>query len=359
MMCLFCWPKTPVLRSEVLGVPLTGEDGSRLKYVSPRQVRLSQKFAKVLGDIEKVLDEAQQKKRKPVLSPLQDSARRLDEALELFLQLGYDPNRAGKANPWVASDFAGMQKSWVRCAQALSQHPPLTVQAENLRVPEDNQQSAQQLRRKLDGCLRAAMLERQFYQLADKTDTAMQDFITQWGPVENGRKPVSSVESAAAKVRRLTADLDAKMRELAGQDLPDPALLVEDNREDVRGYRQIFSRWTRDLALQTAQLPWGLYAAEARLFPSFRPSSRRPWRPIAIAAKSIPGSACNLCSRGRPACCKAIPPTTFARSARHGTMHGPPGSTATPAAVRHASPRQWSSSRPPCGAWRRRSSPTG
>ena len=120
------------------------------------------------------------------------------------------------------------------------------------------------------------MLEREFYQLADKTDTAMQDFITQWGPVENGRKPVSSVESAAAKVRRLTADLDAKMRELAGQDLPDPALLVEDNREDVRGYRQIFSRWTRDLALQTAQLPWGLYAAGGEaisIVPALEPSA--------------------------------------------------------------------------------------
>ena len=120
----FLLAEDAALRSEVLGVPLTGEDGSRLKYVSPRQVRLSQKFAKVLGDIEKVLDEAQQKKRKPVLSPLQDSARRLDEALELFLQLGYDPNRAGKANPWVASDFAGMQKSWVRCAQALRSTRP-------------------------------------------------------------------------------------------------------------------------------------------------------------------------------------------------------------------------------------------
>ena len=54
----------PTLRSEILGVPIFGEDGSRLKHVSPRQVRLSKKFGDVLTEIERILDEAQRTKRR-------------------------------------------------------------------------------------------------------------------------------------------------------------------------------------------------------------------------------------------------------------------------------------------------------
>ncbi len=72
-------------------------------------------------------------------------------------------------------------------------------------------------------------------------------------------------------------------------DLPDADLLVENNRDEILSNRQVFSRWTSDLALQAAQLPWALYAAgnEAiSIVPALEPSALeadryrseiRPW----------------------------------------------------------------------------------
>src|SRR5208282_4248953 len=60
------------LRTVVLDVPILGEDGSRLKHVSPRQVQHAKKLAAIMAEIETVLGEAQKKKRKPELSSLQE-----------------------------------------------------------------------------------------------------------------------------------------------------------------------------------------------------------------------------------------------------------------------------------------------
>jgi len=248
------------LRSDVLGVPLLGEDGSRLTHVSPRQVRLSKKFVAILTEIEKLQEEAQQKKRRPELSAVQDKARNLDEALGLFIQLSYDPGRLGKANPWLETDFVGLQKSWERFTQALAQRPALTVQAENLRSAEGNEQAMQLLKQKLQPCLQAEQLQREVFQLAEKTDQAMRAFVTDWTSIQTGQKPIQNIEHVAATLRRLTADLDAEIRELADSDLPDPVILVEDDTEVIRTNRQILSRWTKDLALQAAQLPWAPYS---------------------------------------------------------------------------------------------------
>jgi ABC-type transport system involved in cytochrome c biogenesis permease subunit len=119
----------------------------------------------------------------------------------------------------------------------------------------------QRLGRKLKPCLQAEQLERELFQLAEKTDQAMQEFVAQWSPIETGQKPMQSIEPAAAALRRLTAGLNAKMRELAESDLPDPAILVEDDSETIRSNRLNFYRWTKGFALQAAQLPWGLYSA--------------------------------------------------------------------------------------------------
>ena len=119
----------------------------------------------------------------------------------------------------------------------------------------------QLLKQKLQPCLRADKLQREISQLVEKTDPAMQEFVTRWSSIQTGQKPIQSIEPAAARLRRLISDLDAKMRELADSDLPDPAILVEDDTEAIRSNRQNFSRWTKSLALQAAQLPWGLYSA--------------------------------------------------------------------------------------------------
>jgi len=264
------------LRSEILDVPLRGEDGSLLRYVSPKQVRLSKKFVVIRDEIERIVDEAQQKKQKPKFSELQekvkDKVRKLDEALGVFLQLSYDPGRpdtanpwlasefiAGRVNPWLVRDFVGMQTSWGRFKQALSQRPALTVQAENLRLAEGNEQAMQLLKQKLQPCLRADALMRDLFPLAEKTDHAMQEFVNQWSSIQSGEKPVRSIEPVAANLRRLTSDLDATMHELAKTELPDPTVLIQDDTETIRSNRQNFSRWTKSFALQAAKIPWSLY----------------------------------------------------------------------------------------------------
>ncbi len=256
----FLYAEDAMLRTEVLGVPLLGEDGSRLKHVSPNQVR-SKKFVALLAEIEKVQEEAQKKKRRPELSALQAKARDLDESLGLFIQLSYDPGRPGIANPWLENDFVGMQKSWERFTQALSQHPALAVQAKNLRLAEGNEQSMRLLKQKLQPCLRADKLQQELFQLAEKTDQAMQEFVTQWSSIQTDQKPTKSIEYVAARLRGLMSDLDARTRELAESELPDPEILVDDNTEEIRSNRLVLSRWTRDLALQAAQIPLASFSA--------------------------------------------------------------------------------------------------
>ena len=153
-----------------------------------------------------------------------------------------------------------MQESWTRFYQALSQHPGLTVQAENLRVSEDNEQAMQLLKQKLQPCLRADKLLRELFPLAEKTDQAMQQFAAQWRSIHSGEKSVRSIEPVAANLRRLTFDLDATMSELAESELPDPAVLIQDDTETIRSNRQNVSRWTKSFALQAAKLPMGLYS---------------------------------------------------------------------------------------------------
>ncbi|MEI8375705.1 MAG: cytochrome c biogenesis protein CcsA [Planctomycetota bacterium] len=255
----FLYAEDATLRTEVLGVPLLGEDGSRLKHVSPNQVR-SKKFVAILAEIEKVQEEAKKKKRRPELSALQAKVRDLDEALGLFIQLSYDPGRPG-TNPWLESDFVGMQKSWERFTQFLSQHPVLAVQAKNLRLAEGNEQAMRLLKQKLRPCLRADKLQQELFQLAEKTDQAMQEFVTQWSSIQTDQKPTKSIEHVAARLRGLMSDLDAKTRELAESELPDPEILVEDNTEEIRSNRLVLYRWTRDLALQAAQIPLASFSA--------------------------------------------------------------------------------------------------
>ena len=264
------------LRTEVLDVPLQGEDGSRLRHVSPRQVRLSKKFADVLAEIETVLKQSQQKKQRPKLSALQVKARSLDEALGLFQQLSYDPGRTDNANPWLESDLVGMLKSWEGFTQALSPRHPLTVRPENLRLDERNEQAMQLLKQKLQPCLRAGQLQREISQLVEKTGPVMQEIVARWTAIEAGREPIQGIESVAVRLRRLISELDAKMHELADLDLPDPAILKEDDTDAIRSNRLNFFRWTKSLALQAAQLPWGLYSAgeEAiRIVPALEPTA--------------------------------------------------------------------------------------
>ena len=121
------------LRSEVFEVPLRGEDGRRLKYVSPRQIRHCQKFEQITTEIDAILLDAQRKQKRPELSALQEKVKTLAEAFELFLQLSYDPGRPGSFNRSLENEFVRMRDSWDQFVETLTQHPELTEPQENLR----------------------------------------------------------------------------------------------------------------------------------------------------------------------------------------------------------------------------------
>jgi ABC-type transport system involved in cytochrome c biogenesis permease subunit len=274
------------LRADILDVPIFGEDGSRLKYVSPRQVRASKKFREIMDEIRAMQMEAQQKQRRPEFSALKDKARALYDAAEMFTQLSYDPARPNSANPWLENDFVGMQKSWDGFVEALSQHPSLTVTQENMRSGKENQQ--------------AQSLEKEFLELAGTTNQAMQGFVEQWEPVASRKKPVKSLEGIVAKLRTATSKMEIKLRELSKTGLPDPANLVKDNSEEIQSNRKKLCHQAKMLVLQATQLHWEIYnaggdcinivpAMEATAFEADRFRSEiRPWISLNAVLRGSP-----------------------------------------------------------------------
>ena len=108
----------------------------------------------------------------------------------------------------------------------------------------------------------------------------------------------------------MTIELDAKTRELAESASPEPATHVKDDAESIQSGRQNLVPPDGDHGLAGGPTPLGhLHAGGRSRSISCRPWRPRPWRPIAIAAKSIPGSACMPCCWDRPTSCTAIRPT--------------------------------------------------
>jgi ABC-type transport system involved in cytochrome c biogenesis permease subunit len=237
------------LRADVLEVPILGEDNSRLKFVSPRQVRLSKKFAQIVGEVEELMRKAQRTQKKPEFSPIQEKARTVMEELSYFLMVTYDPGRADKINhgSGLLDDFERLQNSYGQFAGALSDHIELAEPRDNLRRGKGGEQ--------------ASALQEDLSQRSIQIARELREFEAAWGPVLAGAKPVKSLEPVAGRLRRLAVDLDAKMREVADLELPDPDGLVVDDRETIRANREQLVHRTRNLASQAAQIQWGMYSA--------------------------------------------------------------------------------------------------
>jgi hypothetical protein len=236
------------LRSKVLDLPLVDADGNPLTHVSPKQIRLARKFARINQDIEVKLEQAQKTKKKPEFTAIEEKVRSLDEDRQLFLQFGYDPGLEKTSDPWwLMNDFVNLRKSWDKFVESLTQNSSLGEPPDNLRVPEANEH--------------AQNSQRELFQVAERTEQAIRELTTQMGTVQSGAKPIRSLEPAVLALRELTSELDAKMQALAASELPDRTNLIVDNTESIESSRQSFSRWTRSMAMQAAQIPWDLYSA--------------------------------------------------------------------------------------------------
>ena len=215
--------------------------------------------------------------------------------------MSYDPTGKKTANPWLESDYVGLQKSWQQFDQELSQAGDLTVRPDNIRMPGDDEQQKRLLKQKLEPCLKAAQLLQGAFQLKEKINPVMQEFVSRWTSMQTDQKPIQGIEPLAVKLRRLIVELDAKMRELADSELPDPSILVVDDTERTNASRQNFSRWTKSLALQAAQIPWDLFSAgeeAVSVLPALEPtaleadryrSEIHPWISLQALLRGSPG----------------------------------------------------------------------
>ena len=231
-----------ILRSNVLQVPLFGEDGGRLKYVSPRQVETSTKFAEQWVAVIGKLRQAQQRNRKPELTALDQKVKELNDALTTFERLTYDPSRVGDSHGWI-----GDGRSWSR--------------EEVLGLDED-----------WNG-LQKAILRQNFTRdkkselaaAAAAAGLAMRKLTAAWAQTETARpEPVKNSEPLAAAARQTSETLaaclaDRAQRNAEGSGPPEVNLAFQAAR----------------VAKRAAQIHWSLYDAgeTAHVAPALEPTA--------------------------------------------------------------------------------------
>ena len=271
----FLYAANAELRSEVLGLPLEGEDGSRLTQVSPRQVRASTKLVKLVADVANREVEAQQKKQRPNLSALDQSAKELSEALAQFDRLSFDP-AGGDGRRWLEGDVAGLVETWGQFNAVLPQLPVFEPNPEMI------------------------LLTRQ-------TDEAVRNLADAFRPMQTKLPGIDRSDADAAQLRRLADKLAAEVDKFAKTEVPDSAGLSQSDAEEIVGNRQIVARWANSIALQVAKIQWGLYDAEGEalfVLPALEPtaleadrhrSEIHPWISLhALLEGSLQGSSALL-----------------------------------------------------------------
>ena len=286
------------LRRDVLGVPLRGEDGSRLTHVSPRQLRSAEKFRAILMEIGRLQDAARPTGKPPKYNALQAEANELYQALAQFDHLSYVPG-GGDGRRWLEGDVSSMWESWAKFRQDLPQLPVFEPQPKMLG-------------------------------LVQRTDLAMMKLADAYRPMQTSPPSLARSDEDAAELRRLTTDLAAEVDAFAKSKVPDSAGLSQEEIDEIIGDRQAVARSARSIALQAAKIQWGLYDAEGEglfIVPALEPttleadrhrSEIHPWI-------SLYGSW-----KDRRNYCRAIRWTMCGKPARRGRPLGPPISTVRP-----------------------------
>lgn len=113
------------LRQEILGLPIVGRDGKRLKYVSPWQVEHSAKLNAYWMALARKDREAEQNGQKPELTALDRKVRELYEAYTRYRRVTFDPAAPaagrGRFLHWLSSAI----ESWRRLEPELKRLAPL------------------------------------------------------------------------------------------------------------------------------------------------------------------------------------------------------------------------------------------
>jgi ABC-type transport system involved in cytochrome c biogenesis permease subunit len=230
------WDDVPILyaantelRTEWLGVPLEGEDGSRLTRVTPRQVHDSKKFPDLVNEVQALEQEAQQKKLAPQFTALQQSAKDLAEAYILFEQLRFDPAR-DDGRRWIAGDVTNLSESWQRFHADLLQLPVLEPQPE-------------------------------MFRLAQQTNQVMFKLMDAYRPMQKDPPTLEASDAALGELRRVSSQLSAQVDALAKSKIALNGGLGQGDADEITGDRQIVARSANFVNVESARIRWALYDA--------------------------------------------------------------------------------------------------
>ena len=254
------------MRGSVLQVPLFGEDGSRLKFVSPRQVEESRPFAEQWFAVAGKLRQAQRRGRKPELTALDQKTRDLYDALTTFRRLTYDLSRSGDGRSWSRDEVLGLDEDWSGLEKSLLR--------QSFALDEKSELAA--------AIAATGLAMRQLKAAWTQTDAAAQDPARianrwPWPCGDRRRSSRAAWRTGPSRVPAAATRRDANLAFLAAR-----------------------------VAKRAAQVH-GVYTTPAKPRTSCRPWNPPRWKSTAIVARSIPGSACNPCSRV-PARCSAVTP---------------------------------------------------
>jgi ABC-type transport system involved in cytochrome c biogenesis permease subunit len=109
------------LRKEVLGLPVLGEDGQHLKYVSPAQVQGAEKFRTRLMEVVRKQQAAQAAGQKPALSAVERKTLDLYEAFSLYRLITFDPTAAGANRSRFLDRLSTVMQTWRDIQPSLQQ----------------------------------------------------------------------------------------------------------------------------------------------------------------------------------------------------------------------------------------------
>ena len=239
----FLYAANAELRSEWLGVPLDGEDGSRLTRVTPRQLERAKKFHELVEAVQTLEQEAEKKRTPAQLTALQQSAKDLAEAFILYERLRFDPAR-DDGRRWMGSEVSGLYESWNRFHAELLQLPVIEPQPE-------------------------------MFRLAEQTNQAMFKLIDAYRPMQKDPPALAASDATLGELRGLSSQLAAQVDALAKKDVAGGGL-SQSEADEITGDRQIVARTANYINVEAARIRWALYDAAGEgifVMPALEPTA--------------------------------------------------------------------------------------
>ena len=218
------------LRSELLDLPISDNDGRRLKYVSPRQVENAAALRMRLGEIGQRQRRAAQVGKTSRLSALERKAGELAEAYEQYRQLAFDPSLPVSSRVRFIDRLGTALQSWDQFGGELMQANPDSAPLQQLDA------AVRQLRQQLH-----------------KNDAT-----------------IAGVEPAVAAFHKATVAFEQQFGGHADQILEGSQGLTQQQMSKLRTNLKRLTRWSEDLARVTADGHLALYdnGTSLRLVPA-------------------------------------------------------------------------------------------